>query len=69
MTHQPDEAVDVLRAVWAAEGQDARSPRDDDCGPTKSCRNMKDVSFDGHGRAGHATCARPGGTGCGARAS
>ena len=46
MTYQPDEAVDVLRAVWAADGQGARD-LDDDCGPTKSCKNMKDVTFDG----------------------
>ena len=46
MAYVPDEAVDVLRAVWAAEGQTAQD-LDDDCGPTKSCKNMKDVSFDG----------------------
>ena len=45
MTYQPDEAVDVLRAVWSADGQSAEDL--EACGPTKSCRNMKDVSFDG----------------------
>jgi hypothetical protein len=46
MTDQGDDAVDVLRAVWAAEG--ASSPAaDDDCGPTKACKNMAHVSFDG----------------------
>jgi hypothetical protein len=48
---QPDEAVEVLRAVWAADGQDAEN-LDDDCGPTKSCRNMKDVAFDGMAEPG-----------------
>ena len=43
---QPDEAVEVLRAVWAAEGTSS-ADLDDDCGPTKACKNMKDVSFDG----------------------
>jgi hypothetical protein len=46
MAYQPDEAVDVLRAVWAADGQGSED-LDEACGPTKSCRNMKDVSFDG----------------------
>ena len=45
MTYQPDEAVDVLRAVWSAQGQSVEDL--DACGPTKSCKNMKDVSFDG----------------------
>ena len=44
MTDRPE--VQVLRTVWAADGQ-ASQPPDDDCGPTKSCRNMKDVGFDG----------------------
>jgi hypothetical protein len=46
MAYEPDNAVDVLRAVWAAEGQSA-DDLDEACGPTKSCRNMTDVSFDG----------------------
>ena len=51
MTYEPDEAVDVLRAVWSAGGQSAED-LDDACGPTKSCRNMKDVSFDGMAEPG-----------------
>ena len=46
MANQPDEAVDVLRAVWAAEGRRSED-LDEACGPTKSCKNMNDVSFDG----------------------
>jgi len=46
MAYQPDEAVDVLRTVWAADGQRAED-LDEASGPTKSCKNMKDVSFDG----------------------
>jgi hypothetical protein len=46
MAYEPDQAVDVLRAVWAAEGR-RTDQLDDDCGPTKNCKNMKDVSFDG----------------------
>jgi hypothetical protein len=51
MGYQPDEAVEVLRAVWAAEGQTSEN-LDEDCGPTKSCKNMKDVTFDGMAEPG-----------------
>jgi hypothetical protein len=46
MAYQPDEAVDVLRAVWGADGQGSQE-LDEACGPAKNCKNMKDVSFDG----------------------
>ena len=46
MTHQSDDARDVLRAVWAAQGESS-ADLDDDCSPTKSCKNMQNVSFDG----------------------
>ena len=51
MAYQPDEAVEVLRAVWAADGQTSED-LDEACGPTKSCKNMKDVSFDGFAPVG-----------------
>ena len=51
MAYQPDDTVDVLRAVWTAEGQGSEA-LDEACGPTKSCRNMKDVSFDGMAEPG-----------------
>jgi hypothetical protein len=51
MTYEPDEAVEVLRAVWAAEGQSA-DDLDEACGPTQSCKNMNDVSFDGMAEPG-----------------
>ena len=35
MTEQPEDAVDVLRALWAVEGQTA-DDLDDDCSPTKA---------------------------------
>ncbi len=51
MTYQPDEAVAALRDVWTAGG--ARTEDlDEACGPTKSCRNMKDISFDGMAEPG-----------------
>ena len=46
MADQPDQATGVLRAVWAAGGQRAED-LDEACGPTKSCKNMQEVSFDG----------------------
>jgi hypothetical protein len=51
MAHQPDEAVNVLRAVWAADGSGG-ADLDEACGPTQSCRNMKDVAFDGMAEPG-----------------
>ncbi|GIH07802.1 hypothetical protein Rhe02_58690 [Rhizocola hellebori] len=45
MANQPEETVGVLRAMWAASGQ--RADADEACGPQKSCKNMKDVTFDG----------------------
>jgi hypothetical protein len=49
-----DEAVEALRAVWAADGQRSEDQDEDpaEAGPTKSCRNMKDVSFDGMAEPG-----------------
>jgi hypothetical protein len=47
----PDPTAEVLRAVWAADG-DAAATLDEDCGPTKSCRNMRDVTFDGMAEPG-----------------
>ena len=32
--------------MWAAQGETS-ADLDEDCSPTKSCKNMKDVSFDG----------------------
>lgn len=46
MSQQPDEALEVLRAVWSAQGQTAADfdPAD---GGGKSCKRMANVSFDG----------------------
>jgi hypothetical protein len=51
VTYQPDEAVDVLRAVWSAQGQ-SNEDLDEAEGRAKVCRNMKDVSFDGMAEPG-----------------
>lgn len=51
MTREPDEAVEVLRAVWSAEGTTS-TDLDEAFPPKKSCKNMKDVSFDGMAEPG-----------------
>lgn len=56
MTHQPDdpgrdEALAMLQSVWAADG-DPSGALDDECSPTKVCKNMKGVSFDGFAEPG-----------------
>jgi hypothetical protein len=49
MSSAPENAVDVLRAVW--DGAEAPG-LDTACGHQKSCRNMKHVSFDGFAEPG-----------------
>ena len=46
MSGQPDDALDVLREVWRAQGQTS-ADLDEACGTTKSCKKMADVGFDG----------------------
>jgi hypothetical protein len=41
-----EEALEVLREVWSAQGQTAENV-DEDCGPVKACKRMADVGFDG----------------------
>jgi hypothetical protein len=45
MTPPADDTRQVLREVWAAQGEAAGL--DEECSPTKFCKNMQDVSFDG----------------------
>ena len=46
MSQQPDEALEVLRGVWNAQGQTS-ADLDEACGTAKSCKKMADVGFDG----------------------
>jgi hypothetical protein len=61
MSGQPDDALEVLREVWSAQGQ-ASSDLDAACGEAKSCKKMADVGFDGlaDAVAGPGTEASPG---------
>ena len=45
VTEEPDEAVEVLRAVWTASGQTS-ADLDELFDPPKSCKNMRNVGFD-----------------------
>jgi len=57
---EPGSAKDVLKTVWEAQG-DPAVQLDEECSPTKVCRNMKDVTFDGYAEVviaeGHRTLA------------
>jgi hypothetical protein len=46
MSGNTEEALEVLRGVWSAQGQTAENV-DEDCGPVKACKRMADVGFDG----------------------
>jgi hypothetical protein len=46
MSGNTEEALDVLRSVWSAQGQTAEDI-EEACGNTKSCKRMADVGFDG----------------------
>jgi len=47
----PNEAIAVLRAVWAAQ-EVSGADIDEDCSPTKNCKNMRDITFDGYAESG-----------------
>jgi hypothetical protein len=40
----------MLTSIWASE--DGRLDVDEDCSPTKQCRNMRDIAFDGFAEEG-----------------
>ena len=43
MSREPDEALDVLRGIWSAQGQGSADL--DEAGTGKSCKRMADVGF------------------------
>jgi hypothetical protein len=51
MSYESDDAREVLRAIWAAQGASG-ADLDEDGGPTKSCKNMREVTFDGFAEPG-----------------
>ncbi|HEY2576121.1 MAG TPA: hypothetical protein VGI74_07410 [Streptosporangiaceae bacterium] len=46
MSHEPEEALEVLRGVWSAQGQTI-ADLDEHSGHGKSCKRMADVGFGG----------------------
>jgi hypothetical protein len=46
MSREPDEAIEVLRGVWSAQGQTS-TDLDEAGGSQKSCKKMAEVGFDG----------------------
>lgn len=46
MVQRPDEAVEVLRMLWAADDRDTAG-LDEACGARRPCKNMAHVGFDG----------------------
>ena len=50
MTTQGDNTAEVLQSVWMVSHE--HFDLDEDCSPTKPCRNMKGVTFDGYAEDG-----------------
>jgi hypothetical protein len=53
-THDDTSAADAkaaLTSIWSAQG-DPEVALDEECSPTKQCRNMRDMTFDGFGAEG-----------------
>jgi len=48
---EPGTAKDVLKTVWEAQGEPA-AQLDEECSPTKVCRNMQGITFDGFAEEG-----------------
>jgi hypothetical protein len=46
MSRRSDEALEVLRGIWSAQGQTSED-LDEAFGPQKSCQRMTEVGFDG----------------------
>ncbi|HEX2819800.1 MAG TPA: hypothetical protein VHO07_06510 [Streptosporangiaceae bacterium] len=46
MSGDTEDALEVLRGVWSAQGQTTED-LEAACGNTKSCKRMADVGFDG----------------------
>ena len=51
MADESDDAMGVLRSIWQ-QAPEQVDELDAECGPTKACRNMKDVTFDGFAEDG-----------------
>ena len=50
MTTEQDKTAEVLQSVWMVSHD--HHDLDEDCSPTKPCRNMQGVTFDGYAEDG-----------------
>jgi hypothetical protein len=46
MSVESDQARQMLSSIWQAQGEKIEE-LDEECNPNKSCRNMKEVTFEG----------------------
>lgn len=51
MSAPAEDAKDVLKSVWEAQGDPALT-LDEECSPTKVCRNMQGITFEGFAEEG-----------------
>lgn len=51
MTMSVENARQILRSIWDAEGSPA-AELDEECSPNKACKNMQGISFDGFAEPG-----------------
>lgn len=51
MTDSDPNPKQLLRSIWA-EHADGEFEIDADCSPTKQCRNMRDITFEGFAEGG-----------------
>ena len=51
MSESNDQSTEVLRGIWQQDTANLQD-LDAECSPTKVCRNMKDVTFDGYAEEG-----------------
>lgn len=50
MTFEDETSGDMVQSVWHAHHH--HSDLDEECSPTKPCRNMRDITFDGYAEPG-----------------
>jgi hypothetical protein len=46
MSVESSEAKQLLQNIWQVQGE-TLPETDEDCSPTKACKNVKDMNFDG----------------------
>jgi hypothetical protein len=47
VTQEFEEADDSVRSVWTTAEEEGTNSFDEDCSPTRVCRNAREFSFDG----------------------